>query len=386
MKGHLRERSPGKWAIVIDLGPREGGRRRQKWFAFHGTKRQAQNELHRLIAKRETLPDTGKQTLGQYLDKWVDEQRIGARGLERYKEIVRRNIIPALGHIALAKLTGEQISQHYTKALKNGRLDGKGGLSPASVKYQHILLKKALKDAVRRTLLVRNPMEFVDPPHVEEPMMRTLDLDQAARLIEDVRPTRLFIPVLLALTCGLRRGEIAALRWANVDLDKATLNVVESAEHTSAGIRLKRPKSGRGRVIDLSNMVVSELRKHRQRQESQLEKVGERLTGDSFVYAREDGARINPVRLTDWWISWSANRKPRVRFHDLRHAHATHLLSQGVHPKVAQERLGHSSVAITMDIYSHVLPGMGAEAAKKVGDALTAAMVKGRDEGGDQPR
>ena len=204
--------------------------------------------------------------------------------------------------------------------------------------------------------------------------MRTLDLDQAAQLIEDARGHRLFIPILLALTCGLRRGEIAALRWANVDLDKATLNVVESLEPIRGGIRLKRPKSGRGRVIDLSDIVVTELGKHRQRQESELEKVGARVTRESFVWAREDGERINPVRMTDWWISWSAKRKPRVRFHDLRHAHATHLLASGVHPKIAQERLGHATISTTLDLYSHVLPGMGAEAAKKVGDALGAAM------------
>jgi integrase len=375
MKGHLRERSPGKWAIIIDLGPREGGRRKQRWFSFRGSKRQAQIELHRLIAKRETLPDTGKQTLGQYLDKWVDEQRVGAKALERYKLIVRRNLIPALGHIALAKLTGDQVSAHYTKALKNGRLDGKpGGLSPASVLYQHIILKKALRDAVRRTLLIRNPMDAVDSPHVEKPTMRTLDLGQAARLIKDARPSSLFIPILLALTCGLRRGEICALKWANVDLDKATLAVIESMEQTRAGVRLKRPKSGRGRVIDLSELAVGELRKHRAHQESKLEQLGARLTRDSFVYVMWNGEPVKPDTLSTMWEQWSAGREPRVRFHDLRHAHATHLLTQGVHPKVAQERLGHSSVAITMDIYSHVLPGMGAEAAKKVGDALGAAL------------
>jgi len=382
MKGHLRERSPGKWAIVIDLGPREGGRRRQRWISFRGSKRAAQNELHRLIATRETLPDTGKQTLGQYLDKWVDEQRIGAKALERYKQIVRRNIIPALGHIPLRKLTADQINAHYTKALANGRLDGKGGLSPASVKYQHILLNKALTDAVRRTLLVRNPMDSVNPPHVEKPTMRTLDLGQAAQLIEDARGTRFFVPVLLALTCGLRRGEIMALRWANVDLANATLTVLESMEQTrQEGIRLKRPKSGRGRVIDLPSMAIAELRKHRAQQESDFEKLGARLRRESFVYAYEDGTPIKRDAFSNAWDHWVANREPRVRFHDLRHAHATHLLTQGVHPKVAQERLGHSSVAMTMDIYSHVLPGMGAEAAKKVGDALTAAMTKTQDGG-----
>jgi integrase len=183
------------------------------------------------------------------------------------------------------------------------------------------------------------------------------------------------VPVLLALTCGLRRGEICALKWANVDLENATLTVMESMEQTrGAGVRLKRPKSGRGRVIDLPKMVVAELRKLRARQEAELGLLGARVTRDSFVYAREDGAPIQPDSLTSIWDRWSKGR--RGRFHDLRHAHATHLLTQGVHPKVAQERLGHSSVAITMDIYSHVLPGMGAEAAKKVGDALTAAMVK----------
>jgi hypothetical protein len=146
MKGHLRERSPGKWAIVIDLGPRENGRRRQKWISFRGSKRAAQIELHRMIAKRETLPDAGnRQTLGEYLNKWVEEQRIGAKALERYKQIVRTNLIPTLGHIALSKLTADQINAHYTKALANGRLDGrKGGLSPATVQYQHFILKKAL--------------------------------------------------------------------------------------------------------------------------------------------------------------------------------------------------------------------------------------------------
>jgi integrase len=381
MKGHLRERSPGKWAIIIDLGPREGGRRRQKWFSFRGSKRAAQNELHRLIAKRETLPDTGKQTLGQYLDRWVEEQRIGAKALERYKQIVRTNLIPALGHIALSKLTADQISAHYTKALANGRLDGrKGGLSPSSVAYQHFILKKALKDAVRRTLLIRNPMDAVDSPHVEKPMMRTLDLGQAARLIEDARRSSLFIPILLALTCGLRRGEICALKWANVDLDKATLTVIESMEQTRAGIRLKRPKSGRGRIVDLSELAVTELRKHRAQQESKLEQLGARLTRDSFVYVMWNGEPVKPDTFTTMWGQWSAGRKPRVRFHDLRHAHATHMLASGIHPKIAQERLGHSTVSITLDLYSHVLPGMQAEAAKKVGDALTAAMVKSRDQ------
>jgi integrase len=383
MKGLVRERSPGKWAIIIDL-PREGGKRRRKWISFHGNKRQAQLELHRLIAKRETLPVAGnKQTLGAYLSKWVEEQRIGARALERYKQLVRTNLIPALGHIALSKLTADQINAHYTKSLANGgRLDGrKGGQSPSTVQYQHFILKKALKDAVRRTLLMRNPMDAVDPPHVEKRIMRTLNLDQSAQLIEDARPSSLFIPILLALTCGLRRGEILALRWANVDLDKATLNVVESVEQTREGVRLKRPKSGRGRVIALPDMLVTELRKYRKQQESKFEQLGKPLTPDSFVCVMWNGEPVRPDSFSTMWGQWSAGRKPRVGFHDLRHTHATHMLAASIHPKIASERLGHSKVGITMDLYSHVLPGMQAEAAKKVGDALSAAMVKSQNNG-----
>ena len=229
---------------------------------------------------------------------------------------------------------------------------------------------------MRRTLLFRNPMDAVDSPHVEKPVMRTLDLDQAAQLIQDARRSSLFIPIFLALTCGLRRGEICALRWGNVDLDKATLTVAESMEQSlDAGVRLKRPKSGRGRVIDLSEMVVTELRKHKAAQES---KLGKPVTPDSFVYTMWNGEFVKPDSFSTMWGQWSAGRKPRVRFHDLRHAHATHMLASGVNPKVAQERLGHSSVAFTMDIYSHVLPGMQADAAKKVGDALTAAIAKAK--------
>jgi len=149
-------------------------------------------------------------------------------------------------------------------------------------------------------------------------------------------------------------------------------------EQTKAGIRLKRPKSGRGRVIDLSAMVVAELRKHRARQEAMLEQLGAKLMRDSFVYVMWNGEPVKPDTFSTMWAQWSEGRKPRVRFHDLRHAHATHMLASGVNPKVAQERLGHSSVAFTMDIYSHVLPGMQADAAKKVGDALTAAIAKAK--------
>jgi integrase len=157
----------------------------------------------------------------------------------------------------------------------------------------------------------------------------------------------------------------------------AQLAVVESAEQTGEGVRYKRPKSGRSRTVALSRFVVAELRVHRVRQAEELLRLGARQNEATFVYTREDGEPMQPRSLTHAWHRMLARTSlPRIRFHDLRHAHATHLLSSGVHPKVASERLGHSKVGITLDLYSHVLPGMQADAAARVDDALQVALQK----------
>jgi integrase len=223
--------------------------------------------------------------------------------------------------------------------------------------------------------LARNPADAVKPPKVERAPMRTYDLAQTAELIAAMRGTRFFVPVLLAVLCGLRRGEIAALRWGQVDLATGQLSVTQSAEQTRAGVRYKEPKSGRPRTVALSETVIEELRAYRIKQAQELLCLGLRVTEATFVCTREDGQPLRPHTLThDWERKLSKTALPRIRFHDLRHAHATHLLSSGVHPKVASERLGHSKVGITLDLYSHVLPGMQAEAVARVDDALRAAI------------
>jgi integrase len=239
----------------------------------------------------------------------------------------------------------------------------------------HRLLKQALGHAVRWQMLTRNPADAVDPPKVERATMKTYDMTQTAELLDAVRGTRMLMPVLLGVLCGLRRGEIAALRWQHVNFAGGQLAVVESAEQTTAGIRYKKPKSGRARTVALSGSVVEELRLHRVRQAEELLRIGVRQTEATFVCAREDGMPLQPRTLSQNWRRLSmAGPLPRVRFHDLRHAHATHLLASGVHPKVASERLGHSKVGITLDLYSHVLPGMQEDAAARVDEALRAAV------------
>jgi integrase len=379
MKGHLRERGPGRWAIVIDIRDPQTGKRRRKWHSFKGTKREAQIESARLIAAIQggTYLEPHKTTLSSFLESWLDhvKSHVSPRSHERYCELVRKNIVPLIGAVLLTKLKPAQISAAYTRALTSGRLDGKGGLAPTTVLYMHRLIKKALGQAVRWELLSRNVADAVDPPKIERTALTTYDMTQTAELLEALRGTRLRLPVLLGVMCGLRRGEIIALRWRNIDLAAGQMSVVESAEQTAAGVRYKPPKSGRGRTLALSSTVVSELRQHRLSQAQELLRLGVRQTNATFVYTRQDGAPMQPRSLSQMWASCSTHL-PRIRFHDLRHAHATHMLSAGVHPKVASERLGHSKVGITLDLYSHVLPGMQEDAAARVDEAYQIAEKK----------
>jgi integrase len=381
MKGHIRERSPGRWAIILDAVDPATGTRKRKWHSFEGTKRQAQVECARLISEKSsgTYLEPSKLTLAQFFDHWLGhiKARVSPRSHERYGEIIHKNIVPALGNVPMTKLRPAQIAEAYTQALSAGRRDGAGGLSPNTVVYMHRLIKQALAHAVRWQMIIRNPADAVDPPKVERSAMTTYDMGQTAELLDGVRGTRLSVPVLLGVMCGLRRGEIAALRWRSVDLAGAQVAIVQSAEQTREGVRYKEPKSGRARTVALSAIVAEELRVHRLRQAEELLCIGIRQTDATFVYAREDGEPMQPRSLTHAWQQMVARTAlPRVRFHDLRHAHATHMLSSGVHPKVASERLGHSKVGITLDLYSHVLPGMQADAAARVDDALRAAVEK----------
>jgi integrase len=372
MKGHLRERSPGYWAIVLDVRDPETGKRRRKWHSFKGTKRKAQVECSRLISELSggLYIEADKITVRQFLDRWLEhiKSQVSPRTHERYDEIVKKNLNPLLGAVVLTKLRPIQISAAYAKALSSGRRDGKGGLSPSTVRYLHVILKAAMGQAVRWQILARNAVDAVDPPMIERAAMNTYDLGQTADLIDATRGTRMTITVILAVLCGLRRGEIAALRWRNVNLDAAQLAVTESAEQTRAGVRYKQPKSGRGRTVALSARVVNELRSHRVQQAEELLKLGIPLGEDTFVVAQADGCPLQPRSITRQWLTLLSNNKtlPRIRFHDLRHAHATHMLSSGIHPKIASERLGHSKVAITLDLYSHVMPGMQEDAAARV--------------------
>ena len=326
-----------------------------------------------------TYLEPSKTTVAQFLDRWLEhtKSQVTPKSHERYAGLVNQNIVPMLGAVHLSKLKPAQISAAYSTALASGRKDGTGGLSPRTVGHMHRVLKQALGQAVRWELLGRNPADAVDPPKVDWKPMQTYDLPQTAELIEAVRGTPLLVPTLLAVLCGLRRGEICALRWRNVDLATGQISVVESLEQTKAGLRFKSPKSGKGRTVALSSTVVEELRSHRVRRARELLRLGVGLSDDDLVIAHADGSVVQPIYISQHWArTIRTTQLAHLRFHDLRHAHATHLLANGVHPKVASERLGHSKVGITLDLYSHVIPGMQEDAAAMVDNALKSAMQK----------
>ncbi|MGC1359196.1 MAG: tyrosine-type recombinase/integrase, partial [Xanthobacteraceae bacterium] len=319
-------------------------------------KREAQIECADLISRlaHGTYLEPNKTTAAQFLERWLEHTKanVSPRTHERYAEILRKNIAPLLGSVILSKLKPAQISEAYSRALSEGRRDGKGGLSPRTVLHMHRVLKQALKQGVQWELLHRNPAEAVQPPKVEKRRMITYDMAQTAALLEALKGQRIYVPALLAVLCGLRRGEIAALRWCNVDLEKGGLAVVESVEQMNGSVRLKETKSGRVRTVALPLTVRDELKAHRLAQAQHMLKLGVRLGADSFVCALEDGSPMQPTFITHEWLNAiKRTNLPRYRFHDLRHAHGTHMLASGTHIKVASERLGHSKVGITLDLY-----------------------------------
>lgn len=207
--------------------------------------------------------------------------------------------------------------------------------------------------------------------------MAVLTAAQAQILLAGLHHTRVYWPALIGLATGMRRGEILALRWRNVDLDNGSLRVIESLEQTKAGLRFKAPKSEKARAITLPGFAIDELHKLKRDQAEELLKLGVRQSGNTLLCARADGEPMQPRSLTHEFTRLVARitEVPRIRFHDLRHSHATHLLLAGVHPKVAQERLGHSTISVTLDLYSHVTASLQEDAAARIDSAFRSARI-----------
>jgi integrase len=377
-KGHIRARGPGAWELKYDVGLNPAtGRRITRFKTVHGAKRDAQRELRAILTALNAgaYADPRKLTVGQWLNQWLAEAQhvVARKTLERYREIVDRHLVPALGAIPLGKLQPVHVQAYYTQALAAGRRDGTGGLSAQTVVHHDRVLNVALKRARSLRLIASNPVEDVSRPRVERHEIEALEPAEAAALLNAARSNRMFALVFLALATGLRRGEILGLRWCDVDLEGRRLTVAQSLEQTVAGgLKFKAPKTKRSRgTIALSLALVEELQTYRARQATERLALGMGRDPAGLVFTSIDGAPLRPDGVT-WRFAKLVNQAGvrRISFHGLRHTHATDLLRAGVHPKIASERLGHSSVATTLDIYSHALPGLQEEAAQRIDAAL----------------
>jgi integrase len=385
--GHIRARSKDSWEIRYSLGTDPStGKRRIATATIHGNRKDAERELrHRLqsLDKGEHVDPT-RITLNQWLKMWLEAVRVevSPKTHERYEDIVKGLLVPELGNLQLSKLVPAHIQAAYNKWAKEGRRDGKkGALSPRTRRHIHRILRSALSRAVDQQVIHRNPTDSFRNrlPRIERREMITLTVQQSAQLLGEIRHTRIYWPTLLALAVGLRRGEILALRWRNVDLERGVLRVVESLEQTkSLGLRFKSTKSEKPRAVTIPFFAVMELRRLKHEQAQELLKLGVCQDGETLVYGRTDGEPLQPRSLTHEFTRLIKRRSnlPRVRFHDLRHSHATQLVLDGVHPKIAQERLGHSTITTTLDLYSHVTDTMQTDAAERLDASLGSAVRK----------
>jgi len=352
-EGSIRERADGTWEARISL---PGGKRR----SFYGkTRKEAQDALRAALRDVDAGVDlgTGRQTVAQYLAKWLEASvrpSVRVRTAEGYESIVRVRVVPRLGRIQLTRLTPLDLQGLYA-ALEAG------GLSRRSVQHTHRCLHRAFDQAVRWGMLNRNPCDGTTPPQAARTEMRVLSQDQVDILIDSTRDHPAHALYVLAVTTGMRAGELMGLKWGDVDLAGSALFVRRALQRQNAGgLVFVEPKTGRSRRrIVLSRVAIAALRLHRKAQLERRLFHGEDWQDLDLVFCGADGRPADPSwqRQVFYTVMKTAGL-PAMRFHDLRHTAATLLLSKGVHPKVVSEMLGHATITLTLDTYSHLLPAM----------------------------
>lgn len=339
------------------------------------TRRKVEEKLTKAKAERDggVVFDAKNLTLGEYLDRWLSDSVRGSvkqSTLENYEYAVRLHVVPTLGRTKLNVLTPAHV-----QALYRSKLDG--GLSARTVQLIHTVLHKALKQAVRWELVPRNVTESADAPRPSRHARKEihpLTRDQTRALLGAARGDRLEALYVVAITTGLREGELLGLRWMDVDLENGALAVRQQLTRTKKdGLCFTTPKSPKSRrSVQLTQSTIDILAAHRERQQEERSKVNSQWDDAGLVFTSTIGTPVDVGNMTYRSFRPLLERAdlPRIRFHDLRHTCATLLLSKGTHPKIVQEMLGHANISETMDTYSHVLPGMQDGAVSAMEDAL----------------
>ena len=367
-EGSITRRKNGGWMAQYAVHTADGRKRKT---IYGKTRTEVAKKLAKALSDRENglVFDAGNQTVGEYLERWLEDSVKGSvkpRTHESYGWLVRKHIIPEIGRVKLASLNPAHLQHLYRSKLESG-------LSPRSVQYIHVVMHRALKQALRWGLVPRNVCEAVDPPKPQKKEITPLSRDEARRLLETAREDRLEALYVLAIHCGLRQGELLGLRWEDVDLEAATLQVRRTLTTARSGPKFSTPKTAKSRrTVKLNRPAVEALKRHHERQFEESTILAGEWQDYGLVFATTNGAPVDPSNLVGRSFKPLLKKAglPNIRFHDLRHTCATLLLSSGVHPKLAQELLGHATIAITLDTYSHVLPGMSDQAASAMESVL----------------
>jgi len=366
MRGHITKRGKNSYSIAISLGKDPTtGKYKQQWVSVKGTKKDADKRLAELLHQLDTgtFIKPSKTTLGEFLERWLKDYakpNLSPRGFERYQGIIIKHIVPELGSIPLTQLKPEHLQKHYTRKLNNG-------LSAGTVRYHHAVIHRALQTGVKWGILSRNVADAADPPRAQHKEMQTWDEYDITRFIEGSKDNPYYALFYTALFTGMRRSELLALPWGDVDFIFSQIYVNRSLHHLKDGSYVfTPPKSAKSsRTIALSPSAILLLKEYKEKQEAVRENLGIPLRDDDLVFSTPEGKPLRPNTITRAWTMLASHYglKP-IRFHDVRHTHASIMLKQGVHPKIVQERLGHSSIQITLDTYSHVAPGLQEAAAE----------------------
>lgn len=360
-RGNIRERSKGSFTITIEL-PRDiiTNKRRQKYYTVNGTKKDAERFLTEKLRELDTglLIDTRKMKYSEYLNYWEEKtfKNLEITTREGYTQKIEKHIKPYLGNIYLEDIKPLHLQNLYDKLLIDGRKDKKGGLSARTVLSIHRIIYSSLHQAVKWQLLIRNVADNVEPPKAKKYKANYLTDEQTEQLLKVSKNTDIYIPIAIAIYTGARRGEILGLNWNNVNLEKGYIKIIDNLCSTSEGIIIKQPKTNNGiRTIAISKTLIYILKKHRIKQLENKLLYGKSYQNNNLVCCYDNGRPFNPKRFSGKFNELlKKNEIPIIRFHDLRHSHASLLVKLGVQPKEISERLGHSNIGITMDLYSHL--------------------------------
>jgi integrase len=364
MRNGIRKRSKNSYAIFISLGKDpDTGKYNSLWETVRGTKTDAEKRRTELLHQLDTgtFIKPSKTTFAEYLERWLRDYvkpELSPRSYERYTGIIRKYFIPEMGNIPLTQLRPEHIQGHIT-AIRDQ------GLKPETIKFHHAVIHKALQTAVKWGLLYRNAADGVDAPkkgHTERP---TWDDFEVRQFLDTAKDSIYYALFHTALFTGMRRSELLGLQWRDVEIQQ--IDVCRSLHHLKDGSYIfTQPKSEKSkRTIALSPSSILVLAEHKERQQAIRTMLGETLGRDDLVFSTPQGAPLRPNTITRAWgiLAAKAGVNP-IRLHDARHTHASLMLKQGIHPKIVQERLGHSTISITLDLYSHVAKGLQEAAAR----------------------